>query len=153
MSQEHDDEDPAFGGAPGEDPPSDGGASSAKSQAPASSPTTLAKSTTQAPTPSPTAAEVSCNRAYDFLFDQFTVSGKNFPADKLNLNGVAGDGLKKQIKGCGALTDYKFQTLTNDPKGMQWKATGRLPIGVTACVGRAVQTVGGDSPDNCTGSG
>jgi hypothetical protein len=96
---------------------------------------------------------VSCNCACDFLFDQFTVSGKDFPADKLNLDGTAGDGLKKQLGGCGALTNYQFQTLTNDPDGMQWKATGRLPIGVKACIGRAVETVGGDSPDKCTGAG
>ena len=115
--------------------------------------TTLTTSTTKAPAPSPSPADVSCNCAYDFLFDQFTVSGKNFPADKLDLDGTAGAGLEKQLKGCGALTDYKFQTLTNDPSGMQWKATGRLPIGVKACVGRAVQTVGGDSPDKCTGAG
>lgn len=115
--------------------------------------TTLATSTTKAPAPSPSPADVSCNCAYDFLFDQFTVSGKNFPADKLDLDGTAGGGLEKQLKGCGALTDYKFQTLTNDSSGMQWKATGRLPIGVKACVGRAVQTVGGDSPDKCTGAG
>jgi hypothetical protein len=49
-----------------------------------------------------------CNCAYKFLFDQFEVSGKNFPADKLNQDSKAGEGLRKQLAGCGGLTDYKF---------------------------------------------
>ena len=94
-----------------------------------------------------------CNASYKVVLDQFTVEGKAFPADKLDKNGVHGDGLKQQIRGCGALTDWNFQTLTDDPNGMEWKATGHLPIGTIACVGRAVESAGGNSKDKCTGAG
>lgn len=55
--------------------------------------------------------------------------------------------------GCGDLTYWTFKTLTDDPQGYQWYAEGDLPVGTKACVGRAVVSAGGASPDGCTGSG
>lgn len=55
--------------------------------------------------------------------------------------------------GCGDLTYWTFETLTDDPQGYQWYAEGDLPVGTKACVGRAVVSAGGASPDGCTGSG
>ena len=50
--------------------------------------------------------------------------------------------LEAQIKGCGALKDWKFQRTTTDPQ-YEWYASGHLPIGVKNCAGRAVTTAGG----------
>lgn len=55
--------------------------------------------------------------------------------------------------GCGDLTKWSFQLQTANPQGFQWYAKGNLPIGTKACVGRAVVSAGGSSPDGCTGAG
>ena len=118
--------------------------------APAAMSTLHASAVASAPAPS---ESDDCNVKYDVLFDRLTIEGKDFPPGKLDKDDVQGDGLKQQLKGCGDLTDWKFQTLTNDPDGMQWKATGNLPIGKTACVGRALESAGGNSKSQCTGAG
>ena len=59
--------------------------------------------------------------------------------------------MQEEIKGCGAVTDWSFSYLTNEE--FQWKASGNLPIGTKACVGRAVISAGGSSKDDCTGAG
>ncbi|KAH0350013.1 hypothetical protein KCU81_g2830, partial [Aureobasidium melanogenum] len=101
------------------------------------------------PPPPPPAADI-CGDWYKFLFDHFEIYGRNFDADKF---GTDGSGLKHQIKGCGDLTYWTFKTLTDDPQGYQWYAKGDLPVGTKACVGRAVVSAGGASPDGCTGAG
>lgn len=108
-------------------------------------PTDSAQPAPAAPTATSAPAPVGdeCNCSYKVLFDEFEVQGKNFSQDDL----------KKQLDGCGLVTDYKVEVLTNDPDGMQFKATGRLPIGTKACVGRAVQSAGGNTADKCTGAG
>lgn len=103
-----------------------------------------------APSASPPPAKDTCGDWYKFLFDHFEIYGQNFDASKF---GNDGDGLKKQVKGCGDLTEWSFKQLTNDPQGYQWYASGNLPIGTKACVGRAVVSAGGASPDGCTGAG
>ena len=55
--------------------------------------------------------------------------------------------------GCGDLTKWSFEARTNDPQGYQWFAKGNLPIGTKGCVGRAVVSAGGASPDGCKGAG
>ncbi|KAI9724278.1 MAG: hypothetical protein M1828_003702 [Chrysothrix sp. TS-e1954] len=116
--------------------------------------TSTSLSTSKAPaptaTPSPAPDADICGDWYKFFFDHFEISGKNFDANKF---GSDGSGLKSQIKGCGDLTKWNFELVTNDPQGFQWKATGNLPIGTKACVGRAVVSAGGASPDGCTGAG
>lgn len=93
--------------------------------------------------------EDNCDVSYKFAYDGFEVRGKNWPDAKLGANGK---GLKKEIEGCGALTDWGFKWTPNDVK-YQWYAHGHLPIGTKSCVGRAVQTAGGSSRGNCKGAG
>lgn len=97
-----------------------------------------------APAPPPPPSDV-CGTWYKVVDDHFEIYGKNFDLD--------GAALQKQIKGCGDLSGWAFTKLNNDPRGYQWKATGNLPIGTKACVGRAVVSAGGNSPDGCTGAG
>ncbi|KAK6859188.1 hypothetical protein PG995_005041 [Apiospora arundinis] len=93
--------------------------------------------------------EVSCDVAYKFLWDALEIRGKNLPDAKLGANG---EGLRKQLSGCGALNEWKFERTPNDVK-FQWYASGRLPIGTKACVGRALQSAGGSGNGNCHGAG
>lgn len=93
--------------------------------------------------------EDSCDVSYKFIYDGFEVRGKDWPDSKLGANG---EGLKAQLKGCGALTDWGFEWTPKDVK-YQWYAHGRLPIGTKSCVGRAVESAGGSSVGNCAGSG
>jgi hypothetical protein len=93
--------------------------------------------------------EVSCDVSYKFFLDGFEVRGKNWPDAKLGANG---EGLKKELGGCGALTKWNFERTPNDTR-FQWYASGQLPVGTKACVGRAVQTAGGSDDGNCHGAG
>ncbi|KAI0098282.1 SGNH hydrolase-type esterase domain-containing protein [Nemania sp. FL0031] len=95
------------------------------------------------------ANEVSCSVAYKFFFDSFEVRGKNFVPAKF---GKDGEGLKRELSGCGAITSWNFEATPNDAR-FQWYASGRLPIGTKACVGRALVSAGGSGPDNCHGAG
>ena len=99
---------------------------------------------------SPPPAADQCGDKYEFFFDSFKIYGKYFNSAAF---GTDGSGLQKRIKGCGDLTEWHFEPLMNDPNGYQWLASGHLPIGTKACVGRAVVSAGGASPDGCTGSG
>ena len=120
------------------------------------------------PPSSPSSVADSCGDSYKFFFDHFEIHGKNFDASK---SGTDGSGLKvrpfasialsvylmrfffqENIQGCGALTAWSFQQTPTDPN-YQWFASGNLPIGTKACVGRAVVSAGGQSPDGCTGAG
>lgn len=94
----------------------------------------------------------SCNVKWDVLFDSFDIRGKEWPSQGL---GIMGAGLEQQLKGCGTLTDWHFEWTQYDSSGFEWHATGRLPIGTKACVGRAVMTAGGEnaSKDKCHGAG
>lgn len=93
--------------------------------------------------------EDSCDVSYRIILDKFEVCGKNFLDAKL---GADGGGLKREIKGCGALTDWQFEWTPHDVK-YQWYAHGNLPIGTKSCMGRAVMSAGGSSVDNCHGAG
>ncbi|KAK6844306.1 hypothetical protein PG995_014416 [Apiospora arundinis] len=93
--------------------------------------------------------EVSCDVSYKFLWDALEIRGKNLPDAKL---GAEGEGLKKELSGCGALTEWKFERTPQDAK-FQWYAAGRLPIGTKACVGRALVSAGGADAGNCHGAG
>jgi hypothetical protein len=93
--------------------------------------------------------EVSCDVSYKFALDYFEIRGKNLPDAKFGANG---DGLKTQLSGCGAITKWNFERTPNDVK-FQWYATGQLPIGTKACVGRALESAGGSGNGNCHGSG
>lgn len=93
--------------------------------------------------------ENSCDVSYKFIFDKLEVRGKNFPDAKL---GADGSGLKKQIQGCGLLTDWHFEWTPNNVK-YQWYAYGNLLIGTKSCMGRAMMSAGGTSVGNCHGAG
>ncbi|KAG8526365.1 uncharacterized protein KY384_000358 [Bacidia gigantensis] len=95
----------------------------------------------------------SCNVKYKFLFDDFEVQGKYFPDAVLGANG---EGLQKQISGCGKLENWNFQRhATDQDNEWQWTASGRLPIGTKSCVGSATRSAGGNdnAPDGCKGAG
>lgn len=93
----------------------------------------------------------TCDASYKFLFDSFEVKEIKWPSNELGTNG---EGLEQQIKGCGDLTGWKFQWTPNDAE-WEWSASGNLPIGTKACVGRAVKTAGGPnaSVGGCSGAG
>jgi hypothetical protein len=101
--------------------------------------------------------EIGCDVSYKFFFDAVEVRGKNLPDAKLGANG---EGLHDQLSGCGDLTKWKFER-TPDDCCFQWFASGQLPIGKKACVGRAVESAGAgkrdvngtDSIDNWPGYG
>ena len=102
------------------------------------------------PTSGP-AAEVAkdyCNTAYRLLLDTFSIKGVDFDESKFS----NGDGLKKQIQGCGTLTDWNFNGTLNDPT-FQWEATGHLPIWTQNCLERAITSAGGPASDQCSGTG
>jgi len=75
------------------------------------------------------------------------ITGIDFDLTKFGENG---SWLKKQIRGCGILTKWHFETITQDSRPM-WIASGCLPIGT--CVGRAVVSAGGKDHDACFGLG
>ncbi|EHK96497.1 hypothetical protein M7I_7780 [Glarea lozoyensis 74030] len=84
--------------------------------------------------------EISCDVAYKFFFDAFEVRGKNLPSAQF---GADGEGLKKEISGCGAISKWKFEQTPDDVK-FQWYASGQLPIGTKACVmktGRGMEMI------------
>ena len=91
----------------------------------------------------------SCDVSYKFFFDSFEVRGKNFPGSTLGKNGL---GLLADLRHCGVVSDWNFQSTPKDPT-YQWYASGRLPIGVKNCVGSAVMKAGGSSAGNCHGAG
>lgn len=93
--------------------------------------------------------EVSCDVSYKFLFDLIEIRGKNLPDAKLGANG---EGLKVQLSGCGALTQWKFERTPDDVK-FQWYAQCHLPIGTKNCVGNALVSAGGSGNGNCHGAG
>jgi hypothetical protein len=93
--------------------------------------------------------DVACDVSYKFFFDGFEVRGKNWPDAKLGANG---EGLKKELEGCGALTEWNFERTPKDCC-FQWYASGQLPIGTKNCVGSAVQSAGGSGNGNCHGAG
>ena len=101
------------------------------------------------PSPPPPEATNSCDVSYQFWYDEFEVRGKDFDPAKF---GQDGSGLHDQIKGCGKITKWHFEQTPDDPR-FAWFASGNLPIGVKACVGRAVKSAGGTSAGNCHGAG
>ncbi|KAF2808927.1 uncharacterized protein BDZ99DRAFT_444813 [Mytilinidion resinicola] len=93
--------------------------------------------------------DLSCDVSYKFVYDGFEIRGKNWPDATFGANG---EGLKKQLDGCGAVTDWGFEWTPNDVK-FQWYAHGHLPIGTKACVGRAAKSAGASGDGNCHGAG
>ncbi|KAJ8610744.1 hypothetical protein MRB53_038386 [Persea americana] len=93
--------------------------------------------------------EVSCDVSYKFFYDGFEIRGKNLPDASF---GAEGEGLHSQLSGCGALTSWHFER-TPDDCCFQWYASGNLPIGTKACVGRALESAGGSGDGNCHGAG
>ena len=89
--------------------------------------------------------EVTCDISYKFWWDAFEIRGKNVPSA---LMGADGEGLRKELSGCGAMEEWKFEQ-TPDDCCYQWYASGRLPIGIKSCVGRAIQSAGGASNGGC----
>ncbi|OQO09623.1 hypothetical protein B0A48_05025 [Cryoendolithus antarcticus] len=93
---------------------------------------------TPAPQSDPDATEI-CGTWYKVLFDHFEIYGAHFDEAEFSSDG---EKLKHELEGCGEVTKWSFKTLTNDPNGFQWFASGNLPIGTKACVGRAVVSAG-----------
>ncbi|EXX75098.1 hypothetical protein RirG_044830 [Rhizophagus irregularis DAOM 197198w] len=93
--------------------------------------------------------EVSCDVTWQFYDDFFEIRGKNVLDANLGANG---EGLKRQLRGCGSLTAWNFQPTPQDVK-FQWKASGQLPVGTRRCVGNALKSAGGADRGNCRGLG
>ncbi|KAL8672235.1 MAG: hypothetical protein Q9168_003282 [Polycauliona sp. 1 TL-2023] len=93
--------------------------------------------------------ENSCDVTYRFTADEFEIRGRNFPDAKLGANG---QGLKREIMGCGPLTFWEFRWTPMDVE-YQWYANGWLPVGTKSCVGAATQSAGGKSAGRCRGAG
>jgi hypothetical protein len=91
--------------------------------------------------------ELNCDASYRFFWDGFEIRGKNWREAEL---GAGGEGLLKELRGCGVVSDWKFEQTPNDCC-FQWYSSGSLPIGTRDCVGRAVQSAGASSPGNCWG--
>lgn len=113
-----------------------------------SAPTDASFPASATPTSTPTklpiiSSKARCTCSYKVLYDEFEILGLNF----------AYQDLKRQLDGCGLVTDWNVQNVVGDPDDMQFKATGKLPIGTKACVGRAVVSAGGNTADQCTGAG
>jgi hypothetical protein len=89
--------------------------------------------------------DVNCDVSYKGSFDGFEIRGKNLPWDKFGANG---EGLRDEVAGCDGLTQWKFEWTPNDCC-FQWYATGHLPIGKKACVGRALKSAGGSGKGHC----
>lgn len=89
--------------------------------------------------------EINCDVSYKFFYDFFEIRGKNLPDAKFGANG---EGLRDELSGCGVLTKWQFER-TPDDCCFQWYATGQLPIGTKACVGRAVMSAGGSGKGHC----
>ena len=106
----------------------------------------VATTTKPGQTPLTPLPQDECKVQYKFFWDSFNITGIDFDSNKFD----GGDGLKKQISGCGALTHWKFTSDINDP-AYKWDATGRLPIGVQGCVERAITSAGGPTADQCGG--
>lgn len=90
---------------------------------------------------------VACDVSYRVVFDKFELRGKNLPDAKFGKNG---EGLHDEVKGCGAITKWHFEW-TPDDKVYEWYASGQLPIGTKACVGRALVSAGGSGNGGCSG--
>lgn len=88
--------------------------------------------------------EVSCDVSYKFVFNGFE-RGTNLPDASFGTNV---EGLKRQLQGCGALTRWHIERTPNDVY-FQWFASGQLPLGTKACIGRALMTAGGSDNGNC----
>ncbi|KAI4244220.1 MAG: hypothetical protein LQ352_006885 [Teloschistes flavicans] len=86
---------------------------------------------------------VHCDVSYKVAFDQFELRGKNVPDAELGENG---EGLHREIKGCGAITKWHFEWTPNDSV-YEWYASGQLPVGTKACVGRALVSADGQERD------
>lgn len=93
--------------------------------------------------------EVNCDVAYKLWYDGFEVRGKNWPDAK---SGANGEGLHDELSGCGKITKWHFEWTPGD-SCFQWYAWGQLPIGTKACVGRAVESAGGNGQGHCHGPG
>ena len=91
----------------------------------------------------------ACDVSYKVAYDSFEIRGKNLDPTKFGDNG---DGLKKQLGGCGKISKWNFQLTPSDPT-YAWFANGELPIGVKNCVGRAVVSAGGANAADCHGAG
>ncbi|KAL8724857.1 MAG: hypothetical protein Q9166_007711 [cf. Caloplaca sp. 2 TL-2023] len=92
---------------------------------------------------------VDCDVSYRVVLNKFEIRGKNLPDAKFGKNG---EGLKDEIKGCGAITKWHFEW-TPDDTVYEWYASGQLPIGTKACVGRALVSAGGSGNGGCHGAG
>jgi hypothetical protein len=89
--------------------------------------------------------EVTCDISYKVGYNWIEVRGKNLPSA---LMGANGEGLRKELSGCGGLTGWKFEQTPGD-RYYQWYAVGALPFGKKSCVGRAIQSAGGSSNGGC----
>ena len=105
--------------------------------------------TSPAPHPAtPNVNQVECTTSYDG-FTHYTVRGKNFPTDKMGLDGSK---LHEAFTGCLGFKDWYFEMDQGDPQ-YQWNATFTTDVGKKNCVGKAIMKAGGATDGGCHGAG
>jgi hypothetical protein len=97
----------------------------------------------------------SCHTQYKAVLDSFDIYGFAWDEGKLDAGGgyLDGNGLLTQLRGCSAITKWKFQNLTvSDTQPYEWHASGQSTIWQKNCIEHAMLSAGAPS-DSCSGSG
>jgi hypothetical protein len=94
---------------------------------------------TQTRPPPPSLANGRCKAKYRVWGYSWEVWGGGFESSN------HGEELKRQIRGCGAVTAWKFNYFdVPDADGTEWHASGTLPITISShCLAKAVKNAGG----------
>ena len=82
-----------------------------------------------------------CDAKNRVLFYSWNVWGGGFASSDY---GQSKGALKDQISGCGAVTRWKFEYVSPGEDGVEWHASGTLPITISNhCLAKAVKSAGG----------
>ena len=107
--------------------------------------------TSTIPAPTPLA---SCHTQWKAVLDSFDIYGYDWDESKLDAGGgyFDGTGLLTQLRGCSAVTRWKFENLTiSDTQPYQWHASGQTTVFQKSCIEHAMLSAGAPS-DSCSGS-
>lgn len=91
--------------------------------------------------PPPERPQGRCKTASSVLHYKWSVEGGGF------FQGDAKASIEKQMRGCGAVTAFKFEYFSAPrDDGTEWRASGTLPWTISDhCVAKAVKSAGGFS--------
>ena len=90
----------------------------------------------------PSSPQGHCNADYHWWGYSWDVWGGGFANSDY---GQASGGVRGQIKGCGAVTAWKFDYLSSSPgDGVEWYASGTLPLLISShCLAKVIKSAGG----------